>query len=119
MVKLSTILAELLSEAENPNVYKFRGILITDTENRGQTEILSDIRSIAGVTVATSKELPTSGDVTGAKFYKTELKEQGMANINDTVQTFQKRITSIENSATALNDFYVIYEKQRETDLPF
>jgi hypothetical protein len=36
----------------------------------------------------------------------TELKEQGMANINDTVQTFQKRITSIENSATALNDFY-------------
>jgi hypothetical protein len=73
MVKLSTILAELLSEAENPNVYKFRGILITDTQNRGQTEILSDIRSIAGVTVATSKELPTSGDVTGTKFYKTEL----------------------------------------------
>ena len=36
----------------------------------------------------------------------TELKEQGMANINDTVQTFQKRITSIENSAKALNDFY-------------
>ena len=36
----------------------------------------------------------------------TELKEQGMANINDTVQTFQKRITSIENSANALNDFY-------------
>ena len=73
MVKLSTILSELLSEAENPNVYKFRGILIMDTENRGQTEILSDIRSIAGITVATSKELPTSGDVSGAKFYKTEL----------------------------------------------
>jgi hypothetical protein len=36
----------------------------------------------------------------------TELKEQGMANINDTVETFQKRITSIENSATTLNDFY-------------
>ena len=36
----------------------------------------------------------------------TELKEQGMANINDTVTTFQKRITSIENSAKALNDVY-------------
>jgi hypothetical protein len=36
----------------------------------------------------------------------TELKEQGMANINDTVETFQKRITSIENSAKALNDLY-------------
>lgn len=36
----------------------------------------------------------------------TELKEQGMANINDTVATFQKRITSIENSAKALNDVY-------------
>jgi hypothetical protein len=35
-----------------------------------------------------------------------ELKEQGMANINDTVDTFQKRITSIENSAKALNDLY-------------
>ena len=36
----------------------------------------------------------------------TELKEQGMANINDTVETFQKRITSVENSAKALNDLY-------------
>jgi hypothetical protein len=35
-----------------------------------------------------------------------ELKEQGMANINDTVTTFQKRITSIENSANNLNDIY-------------
>ena len=36
----------------------------------------------------------------------SELKEQGMANINDTVESFQKRITSIENSAKSLNDIY-------------
>jgi hypothetical protein len=35
-----------------------------------------------------------------------ELKEQGMANINDDVNSFQKRITSIENAAKNLNDMY-------------
>lgn len=35
-----------------------------------------------------------------------ELKQQGMANINDDVNSFQKRISSIENSSKALNDLY-------------
>lgn len=35
-----------------------------------------------------------------------ELKQQGMANINDTVQSFQKRIASIENSAKDVNELY-------------
>lgn len=35
-----------------------------------------------------------------------ELKEQGMANINDTVTSFQKRISNIENSASDLNVIY-------------
>lgn len=35
-----------------------------------------------------------------------ELKQQGMANINDDVNSFQKRINSIENSSKALNDLY-------------
>jgi len=50
---------------EESTQYTFAGILITNTsseDGRPQKDILSDIRSITGVTIVTSKDYDTSGE---------------------------------------------------------
>lgn len=63
----------LLKEEENPIVYKLKGILVTNTELRGQTDILSDIRSLPGVTIVSSKDLRPDAEVTENPYFYTEL----------------------------------------------
>jgi len=45
-----------LNEETTTFLYKLEGILVTSTHERNQTDILSDIRSISGVTIVSSKE---------------------------------------------------------------
>jgi hypothetical protein len=52
MIKLS----ELFNESKNPHLYQIKGILTTNTEKRTQGDILSDMRSIPGVTIVTPKD---------------------------------------------------------------
>lgn len=61
-----------LNEETTSYLYKLEGILITTTHERNQTDILSDIRSISGVTIVSSKE---HGDAvsTDSDNYKTYL----------------------------------------------
>jgi hypothetical protein len=63
----------LLKEEENPIVYKIKGVLVTNTEIRGQTDILSDIRSLSGITIVSSKELRPDAEVTDNPYFYSEL----------------------------------------------
>lgn len=57
---LRHIIKEELSKALNEEYvdkFKVRGILITNTTLRPQQEILSDIRSLTGVTIVSTKEM--------------------------------------------------------------
>jgi hypothetical protein len=47
---------------EYQDQYRFRGRLVTNIKSRPQKEILSDIRSIAGVTVVSTQELQDYND---------------------------------------------------------
>jgi hypothetical protein len=47
---------EPLKEETTTFLYKLEGILVTNTHERNQTDILYDIRSISGVTIVSSKE---------------------------------------------------------------
>ena len=58
--ELKNIIREELKQALNKKYqdqYKLKGRLITNIKNRPQKEILSDIRSIIGVTVVSTTEL--------------------------------------------------------------
>ena len=58
--ELKNIIREELKQALNEKYqdqYKLKGRLITNIKNRPQKEILSDIRSIIGVTVVSTTEL--------------------------------------------------------------
>jgi hypothetical protein len=59
MINLKKLIKESVKEIlleDYQDKYKMIGLLITDIENRPQKEIYSDIRSITGVTVISSKE---------------------------------------------------------------
>jgi len=45
-----------IDESKNPHLYQIRGILTTNTQKRTQGDILSDMRSIPGVTIVTPKD---------------------------------------------------------------
>jgi hypothetical protein len=55
--ELSKILFEKRSSS---TVYKFKGILSVDPKKRNKEEVLSDIRSLTGVTIVSTK--PAQGD---------------------------------------------------------
>jgi hypothetical protein len=57
---LHTLIKEQLSKTLNEEYvdkYKVKGIIITDTTIRPQQEILSDIRSLTGVTIVSTVDL--------------------------------------------------------------
>ena len=47
---------------ESSTQYKTEGLLTTDTTSRAQKDILSDIRSLPGITIVSSKDYDLSGD---------------------------------------------------------
>ena len=51
-------LIQLLKEIGFEKVYRVRGLLITKPNERALSHILSDIRSLTGVTIARVEELP-------------------------------------------------------------
>jgi len=54
---IGSTLSKILKEYKNSTIVKLEGILVTDISERNQEEILSDIRSIAGVTIVSSEKL--------------------------------------------------------------
>ena len=57
---LKHIIREELSKQLNEEYvdkYKVKGVLVTDTTKRPQQEILSDIRSLTGVTIVSTKDI--------------------------------------------------------------
>jgi len=55
-------LIDILKESSNPHLYRIQGVLVTNTEKRTQGEILSDMRSIAGVTIVTPSDYHGGND---------------------------------------------------------
>ena len=49
--------------SEESTQYKFDGLLHTDTVRRPQKDILSDIRSLPGVTIVSSKDYDLTGEM--------------------------------------------------------
>jgi len=68
--QLRSIIKEELKSSLNEyqDKYKIIGTLVTNTNDRNQTEILSDIRSITGVTVVGSEEPMAYADQDKSKF---------------------------------------------------
>jgi hypothetical protein len=60
--KLIQIIKEEIQNVlkEESTQYNVVGLLTTNTENRPQKDILSDIRSIAGITIVSSKDFDTT-----------------------------------------------------------
>jgi len=54
---IKTEIRKILNEDSSSTIYKLEGKLTTDTKDRNQTDILSDIRSITGVTIVGSKDI--------------------------------------------------------------
>jgi len=59
----------ILKEEMTSTIYKLTGKLTTDTAIRNQTEILSDIRSITGVTIVGAKETGIDDPATDNPYY--------------------------------------------------
>lgn len=68
MVKLLDIIKELRESSSN-HLYKIIGVLTTDTTDRTQGAILSDMRSIKGVTIVTPKDYHGGDTPIDNKFY--------------------------------------------------
>lgn len=55
-------LIQILKEIGFEKIYRVRGLLITKPQTRALTHILSDIRSLTGVTIARIEELPNQDE---------------------------------------------------------
>lgn len=62
-------LLQILQEIGFEKIYCTRGLLVSDTQERGLGHILSDIRSLLGVTTVRVEELPNQKE-TGNTGYK-------------------------------------------------
>jgi nitrate reductase NapAB chaperone NapD len=62
---------KLLKEIDFDKIYHVRGILITDDNKRALGHIMSDIRSLPGVTIARVEEIPNQEE--GSYSYKSIL----------------------------------------------
>lgn len=70
---LTTRVTGELSESKNPHLYQIKGILTTNTEKRTQGDILSDMRSIPGVTIVTPKDYHGGDTPIDNRAYTVEL----------------------------------------------
>ena len=70
---LKNEIRKALTEQSVSTVYKLQGKLTTDTSLRNQTEILSDIRSITGVTIVSSKETGVDASAVDNQYYHSIL----------------------------------------------
>jgi hypothetical protein len=59
---------------EESTQYHFQGILHTNTEDRPQKDIMSDIRSLPGITIVSSKDLNPNDSAFSNKNYYTIIK---------------------------------------------
>jgi len=58
---------------ENSTIVKLEGTLTSDTTDRTQAEILSDIRSISGITIVSSKDITSKDTAYNNEFYNSHL----------------------------------------------
>ena len=59
---------------ESPTqLIKLEGILTSDTTDRTQADILSDIRSISGITIVSSKDIKKGDSAYSNEFYNSQL----------------------------------------------
>ena len=63
----------ILNEDNSSVIYKIEGKLITDTSKNNQKDILSDIRSIAGITIVGTKETGNERTIVKNSNYTTIL----------------------------------------------
>lgn len=54
----------IVEAASNPNIYQIYGQMTTNTQIKNQTEILSAIRALPGVTIISTKEINSEIPVT-------------------------------------------------------
>lgn len=72
---LKTYIRQAINELREPSVIiKIEGKLISDTTDRTQGDILSDIRSISGVTIVSSVDITPDGNPFEKEFYPVLLK---------------------------------------------
>lgn len=62
-----------MEESKNPHLYQIKGVLVTNTEKRIQRDILSDMRSISGVTIVTPHDYQGGDNPINNKSYTVEL----------------------------------------------
>jgi len=67
-IAIGSVLSKTLKEYKSSSIIKLEGILVTDITNRTQEEILSDIRSIAGITIVSSEKIQNTSDYNSDHF---------------------------------------------------
>lgn len=64
----------LQKEDSATHLYKIEGVLVTNSKIKTQTEILSDIRSITGITIVDNREYDSSDPTPGYMYNRTTIK---------------------------------------------
>lgn len=60
--EIKGLIRKIIKEETTTALFKMEGVLTTDTKNRNQKDILSDIRSISGITTVTTRDSKYSDD---------------------------------------------------------
>jgi hypothetical protein len=63
----------IVEAPSNPNIYQVYGTLTTNTQVKNQTEILSAIRALPGVTIISTKEINSEIPVTDNSRYECSI----------------------------------------------
>lgn len=71
--QIKPIIKAILSEDNTSTVIGLEGILTTDPTARNQGDILSDIRSISGITIVRSKDIDSDITLSDPNAYRTRL----------------------------------------------
>ncbi len=66
--QIKNIIRKIINESDS-TIIQLKGKLVADTSNRTQTDILSDIRSISGITIVSSKEYKSNDNATNNSHY--------------------------------------------------
>lgn len=72
--ELKQIIRELIFEGSAAKLYKIEGLLITSTKDKTQTQIMSDIRAVTGVTTIDTNAYIPKLPKKGRKYDKVTIK---------------------------------------------